>query len=176
MIASVVIAVLAALMVLFLIRLATGRSITGTRNYDTEPDLRPVDVNAFRNLVDPEEREYLRQRLPPAEFRRIQRKRLRAAIEYIAGSAHNAAVLVRVGEAARASSDQATAAAADKLIANAISLRIYALRAIPRLYLEMLVPEAGGSHLQVADGYEQLTRLALHLGLRHPMRKASAAL
>jgi len=175
-IASVILAVLAVLLLVFLLRLAKGQSVPAGIAKNAAEHLRPVDVNAFRNLVDPEEREYLRQRLPQAEFRRIQRERVRAAIDYIASSAHNAAILIRVGEAARASADPATAEAAARLIADALSLRIYALRTIPRLYLEMMVPGTGGTPLGVADGYEQMTRLAVHLGLQHPLGKVSSAL
>ena len=33
--------------------------------------IEPIDIEAFRNLVDPTENEYLRRRLPAAEFRRF---------------------------------------------------------------------------------------------------------
>ena len=33
--------------------------------------IQPVDVEAFRNLVNPAEDEHLRRRLPPAEFRQF---------------------------------------------------------------------------------------------------------
>lgn len=173
---SIIIAVLAASIVLFLIRLAKGHFVPPMLVDNAADHVRAVDIDAFRNLIDPEEREYLRQRLPPPDFRRIQRARLRAAVEYIACAAHNAAVLVRVGEAALRSGDQATVAAATKLIDNAIRLRIYALQAIPRLYLEMILPGTGGSPLRVVESYEQIARQVVLLGLRHPTRRISAAL
>ena len=35
--------------------------------------IHPVDVVAFRNLIDPEEEDFLRRSLPPAEFRKMRR-------------------------------------------------------------------------------------------------------
>src|SRR5437879_12714524 len=40
--------------------------------------LEPIDIEAFRNLVDPRENEHLQRRLSPAKFRKVQRERLRA--------------------------------------------------------------------------------------------------
>ena len=37
--------------------------------------IQPIDVAAFRNLVDPAEDAYLRRRLPAAEFRLVRRER-----------------------------------------------------------------------------------------------------
>ncbi|MFZ0802262.1 MAG: hypothetical protein WAN70_08850, partial [Terriglobales bacterium] len=79
---SIIIAILA-LSVPVVIRLAKGRGMPQVE------DIRSVDLRAFRNLTDPEEEEYLRLNLPPADFRRIQRERLRAAVEYIRCAAFN---------------------------------------------------------------------------------------
>src|SRR5271156_1715688 len=102
--------------------------------------IRSVDIDAFRNLIDPEEEDFLRRRLPPAEFRKIQRERLRAAVEYVSCAAQNAVILLRLGEAARGSPDPATAEAAEKLVDHAIRLRLYAFQAIPRLYIGIVFP------------------------------------
>jgi len=138
--------------------------------------LRPVDLGAFRNLMDPEEEEYLRLKLDPAEFRRIQRERLQAAVEYVKCAAFNAGVIMQFAEAARHSSDPSTAQAAVRLIENAIRLRTYAFQAIPRLYLGILFPGRRISPAQVAESYEQMTRQVVVLGLQYPTGEISAAL
>jgi len=138
--------------------------------------LRPVDIEAFRNLIDPDEEEYLRTRLSPVEFRKIQRERMRAAVECVSCAARNAMVLSRLGHAARHSPDPATAAAAGKLIDEALHLRMYAFQAMPRLYLGILFPSRPMAPLRVAEGYEQMTRQVVLLGLQYPTRGASAAL
>src|ERR1700680_4628522 len=124
----------------FIIRLVRGRASTPEIVENPAEHIRSVDIEAFRNLVDPEEEEFLRGSLPPAEFRRIQRERLRAAVEYLSCAAQNAAILLRLADAGRHSSDPATAEAAEKLVDNAIRLRLYASLAIPRLYLGMILP------------------------------------
>ncbi|MGA8153641.1 MAG: hypothetical protein WB952_22015 [Terriglobales bacterium] len=138
--------------------------------------LRPVDIDAFRNLIDPAEDDFLRQRLPPAEFRKIQRERLQAAVEYISCAAQNAAILLRVGEAARRSPDPTTAEAAARLVDHAIRLRLYAFQAIPRLYVGMIFPGWHPSSLRVVESYEQVTREVVRLSLQYPVPGVSAAL
>jgi len=139
--------------------------------------IRTVDVEAFQNLVDPDEEEFLRTNLPPAEFRKIQRERLRAAVDYVSCAAQNAAILVRVADAGRRSPDLATAEAAEKLVDNAFRLRLYALHAIPRLYLGMIFPGSRISPARIAESYEQMTRQVVLLGcLQYPTRGVHAAL
>jgi len=166
---SIILAILA-LSVPVVIRLARGRANRGIEQ------IRSVDLRAFRNLMDPDEEQYLRRNLSPVEFRRIQRERLQAAVEYIKSAAFNAAVLMRFAETARHSPDPATAQAAGKLIDNAIRLRSYAFRAIPKLYLAMVFPGRGISPAPVAESYELMTRQVVLLGLQYPTGEISAAL
>jgi|SRR5271170_3425447 len=149
------------------------------RNRGTAPQIehiRSVDLLAFRNLMDPEEEEYLRCNLSPADFRRIQRERLSAAVEYIRCAAFNAAVLMRFAEAARRSPDPVTTQAAIRLIDNAIRLRGYAFRAIPKLYLAMVFPGRRIPSARVAESYELMTRQMVLLGLQYPSGEISRAL
>jgi hypothetical protein len=168
---SIILAMLAVTVPFIIIRVAKKRVIAPQIGH-----IRSVDLRAFRNLMDPEEEEYLRLRLPPAEFRRIQRERLRAAVEYIQCAASNAAVLMHLAETARRSSDPATAQAAIQLIDNAIRLRTYAFRAIPKLYLGMIFPGRRISSGRVAESYELMTRQVVLLGLQYPLGEISASL
>lgn len=173
---SIILAVLAILALIFLIRVAKGQAIALRIGENPAESIRFVDVEAFRNLIDPDEGEYLRRRLPSAEFRKVQRERLRAGAEYISCAAHNAAVLLRMAEAARLSSDPQVAAMAEKLVDNAIRLRLYAFQAIPKLYIAMILPLRPQSSVRVADRYEQMTRQVVLLGLQYPMRGVSNSL
>jgi hypothetical protein len=160
-----------------LVRLAKGRASASEVLENPTEHLRSVDIEAFRNLVDPGEEQFLRSNLAPAEFRKIQRERLRAAVEYVSCAAQNAGVLLRLADAGRRSSDPATAEAAEKLVNNALRLRLYALHTIPRLYLGMIFPGARISPVRIAESYEQMTRLVVLLGcLQYPTRGVSAAL
>lgn len=158
-----------------LLQLRRGRASRRAMENPTE-HLRYVDIAAFRNLIDPAEEDFLRSRLPPSEFRKIQRERLRAAVEYISCSAQNAAILLRMGEAACHSPDPATVEAAEKVVDQAIRLRLYAFQAIPRLYVGIIFPGWRASSLRVVETYEQVTRQVVRLGLQYPVGGVSAAL
>jgi hypothetical protein len=161
----------------FLITLAKGRASASKVLENPTEHIRAVDLAAFQNLVDPDEEAFLRTYLAPAEFRKIQRERLRAAVEYVSCAAQNAAVLVRLADAGRRSPDPATAEAAEKLVQNALRLRLYALHAVPRLYLGMILPGARISPAIIAERYEQMTRLVVLLGcLQYPTRGVATAL
>ncbi len=118
----------------------------------------PVDVAAFRNLIDPAEEDYLRERLPAGEFRAIQRERLRATLEYVRRTAYNAAILLRVGEAAGRDRNPEVAAAARALVNNALRLRVSAMLAMVVLYGRIVMPGARISVGRVTDAYENLTQ------------------
>jgi hypothetical protein len=177
MIITLILVLVAFLALGFLIRLTRGRAVTAEVLENPAEHIRAVDVEAFRNLVDPDEEEFLRANLLPAEFRGIQRERLRAAVEYVSCAAQNAGILLRLADAGRRSPDPATADAAQKLVDNALRLRLFALYAIPRLYLGMILPGPRIPSARVAESYEQMTRLVVMLGcLQYPTRGVSAAL
>ena len=117
----------------------------------------PVDIVAFRNLVDPAEEAYLRGHLSAGEFRRIQRKRILAAASYVHSAATNASVLLRVGQAARSSADPQVAAAARELVENALQVRVYSIYVAAKLYLAALLPGSSVSLSRVIDQYQNLT-------------------
>ncbi len=123
-----------------------------------------VDLHAFRNLTDPAEEEYLRSNLPAREFRRVQRMRMRAAAEYVKRAAHNASLLIRVGEAARQQSDAAIAEAGEKLANDALRLRTLAVWALGIFYVRMLLPNVDIKVSTLADRYQFLRERANDLG------------
>jgi hypothetical protein len=171
---SLILVGIVCLLLLYLLLAAARRSRKVLEN--PAQHLRPVDVEAFRNLIDPAEEEFLRNRLQPADFRMVQRERLAAAVEYIRGAARNASILLKVAEAARSSPDPAITQGAQSLIDEATRLRLYAFQTIPRLYVAMLFPGRHISPLRVAESYEQMTRQVASLGAQYPTRGVSAVL
>src|SRR6266851_7669501 len=168
----------AGLLGLFLILyLAKGLRSPGGDLGELVARLRPIDVNAFRNLIDQREEEYLRAHLPRREFRSIHRQRMRAAVEYVWCATRNTSILMSLGEAAKHSSDAAVVTAADKLIENAQRLRLYAIQAVPRMYVSMLFPSASKAPQFIAETYDTMVRQAVVLGcLQHPAGGMSSAL
>ena len=165
------------LALLLIIYLAKGHHSTGGDLDELASQLRPIDVHAFRNLIDQREEEFLRQRLPAHEFRSVHRERMLAAVEYVWCAAQNAAILIRLGEVAKLDSDPAISAAAGKLVDNALRLRLYAFQAIPRLYLGILFPHTSLKPYFIAETYDIMTRQVVMLGcLHYPTRGMSSAL
>jgi hypothetical protein len=172
---SLIFAMLGLLALIFVLYFAYSHHAPKSNLDELASQLRPIDVDAFRNLIDEREEEFLRERLPGSEFRSIMRERKLAAVEYIWCATHNAGILIRLGEAARQNPDPAVAAVADKLYNNALRLRLYAFQVLPRLYLGMLIPRAGLGPCPVADTYDTMTHQAMTLGcLQYPSRRASA--
>ena len=131
----------------------------------------PVDLEAFRNLTEPSEEEFLRSNLPSAQFRTIQRERLRASIDYLGEVSHNAGILLQLGQLARRSPDEGIAAAGKRLTDNALRTRLYSMMAICKLGVRYVFPEAVLRPDEIIDRYEQVTEEAVRLGrLQYPDR------
>jgi hypothetical protein len=176
MITTIILVSAALVTLLVLLRLAQKRALAFRWLQAPATYLRSVDLEAFRNLIDPSEEQFLRAHLPPAEFRRIQRQRLRATVQYVSAVAHNAKVLLRLGQAARLSSDPSIAAAAENLVETALQLRFTAFRSLALLYWRIILPGRHASLAPVAEGYEQITGQVVMLGLRYPLRGVSEGL
>jgi hypothetical protein len=143
------------------------------RRNDTElsQQLQSVDLEAFRNLTDPAEEQYLRDRLPPAKFRMIQRERLRAAIEYAGGVSHNASVLLSLGQTARQNRDLLIADAGRELVDEALRLRLYSVLTISKLWIRFLFPDTDFQPSPIVDRYQYVADGAIKLGrLQYPNR------
>jgi hypothetical protein len=131
--------------------------------------LQPIDVAAFRNLVDPAEDAYLRGRLPAAAFRTVQRQRLLAAAGYVKTANRNAAILILMGQEALASSNVHTAEAARQLVENALLLRQNATIAMLKIYVALAWPHSILGSIPVVQRYERLNVSAMLLGrLQNP--------
>jgi hypothetical protein len=166
---AVFIVIAAALALGIILRLAISQSLQTRRSAGLARALRPIDIEAFRNLINPAEDEYLRRRLPAREFRSVRRKRLRAMASYVQVVANNAAVLVRIGEAALASGDGRITEAATQLVNEALLLRRNTAVALARIYLALAWPNSGFAAVRVVDRYEQLSGAAMLLGrLQNP--------
>jgi hypothetical protein len=173
---TLILVLLAVLALLFLLRLAKGRGLAIKNVEGLAGRILPVDIEAFRNLIDPTEEEFLRINLPRAEFKRIQRERLRAALDYVSAAAHNASVLIRTGEAARLSPDASIAEAGTKLVDSGIRLRLYSFQAKARLYLGIALPGVRISTVGLAESYERMTGLVFLLNrLQSSSRRVPAA-
>ena len=167
MILAIFLIVASALALVLILTLSLSRSLQVSSNGPTA--LQPIDVEAFRNLVDPTEDEYLRRRLLPAEFRTVRRERLRAVAAYVRTVATNAALLVHIGQNALASTDTQTAQAARQLVNEALLLRRNATLVLMKIYVLLAWPNSGLLAAPILHGYEQMSGAAMLLGrLQNP--------
>jgi hypothetical protein len=171
----IVIAAVIALAVI--LRTAVSRSLQPSQASKLPARIQPIDVEAFRNLVDPAEDDYLRRRLHPARFRQVRRARLLAMAAYVKAASRNADVLVQIGQAALATNDAHAAPAGRQLAEQAMLLRRNATLALIRIYVALAWPNSGLAASRIADRYEQLNGAAMLLGrLQDPAVRLSAAL
>lgn len=166
---AIFLVVVAALALIFIVSVTVSRSLQLFSGTSLATQIRPLDVEAFRNLVDPAEDEYLRLLLPAAKFRVVRRERLRAAAAYVQVAGSNAAILVRIGQAALTTEDARTADAARRLVENALLLRRNAAFALVRIYVALAWPTSGPAADPVLRSYEELNGAAMLLGrLQNP--------
>jgi hypothetical protein len=152
-----------------ILRLAVKQTLQAKGSANLAATIQPLDLPAFRNLINPAEDEYLRRRLPSPQFRMVRRERLRAMAAYASVAGRNAAVLVRVGEAALASGDPRIAEAAHQLVNDALQLRRNTTMALVRIYWALAWPYSDFAAVRVVDRYEQVSGTAMLLGrLQNP--------
>ncbi len=166
---AIVLVVFAALALVFVLGVAVSRSLRISAGSGAAGTIQPIDVEAFRNLMDPAEEDYLRRRLPASEFRRVQRQRLRAMAVYVETAGRNAAVLVLMGQSALAAGDAQTVEAARRLVDNALLLRRNSALAMVKIYAALAWPTFGLTARPIVLEYERLSGTAMLLGrLRNP--------
>jgi hypothetical protein len=170
MILAIIIVISAVLALAIILSVAVTRSLRVQESTGTAVAIRPIDIEAFRNLIDAAEDNYLRRRLPPARYRAVRRDRLRAMAAYVHIAKSNAAVLVQVGGAALASGDPQLAGAAQQLVNDALLLRRNTTVALMRIYLALAWPNSGFAAVRVVQRYEQVSGAAMLLGrLQNPV-------
>ena len=146
----------------FLVRTARGSSFAISRVEELPEYTTPLDLEAFRNLMSEREEEFLRENLPAQVYRRVQRLRLRAGVEYVRRATENAAVLLRLGESARRSPDPEVARAAQQLVSNAVMLRLMGFATLLQLRSRMILP---GSQLSVSNLISRYERVVERVAL-----------
>lgn len=166
---AIVLVVTSVLALGIILRLAIKGSLQLKRSGDPTVSVCPIDIEAFRNLIDPGEEDYLRRRLPPGDFRAVRRERLRAMAAYIRVAGSNATVLARAAETAFGNADAATAQAAQALLGDALLLRRNSAYALVQIYVALAWPGMGLAGENVLTRYERMSGSAMLLSrLQNP--------
>ena len=170
-----VILIVGAVATLASVGFAVSQALRPASKAALEAQLEPIDVAAFRNLIDPAEDEYLRQHLSAAQFRLTQRARLRARAAYVRVARRNAIVLNRMAQTALATSsarptnDVRIRETALRLGNDARLLQRNAEFALLRIIADWAWPHRSTATAGILDRYERLSDSAMLLGrLRNP--------
>ncbi len=136
-----------------------------SRRNDLAPavELTLVDLEAFENLTDPEEEAYLRLNLSAAEFRSVQRLRIRVAKMYVAAMSKNASSLASVGQSARYHSSPEIAASGQNLVQQAIRLKVWCVLSATRLNAALAFPTVLSPSSAIANRYLAVKHMAASL-------------
>jgi hypothetical protein len=133
------------------VRRGTAQAVS--RVEDLESKLESVDLLAFQNLIDPEERRLLQERLSPRVYRRMQRLRTRAAIAYVEAVYRNAGLTIRLAEHLSRSPQPEIREEAMRIQALSIRSRFLALNSLIRLNASLVFPAFTASLREVTEGY-----------------------
>ena len=134
-----------------------------------------VDVPALRTLMDREDEQFLRNRLPRARFTRLKRKRILVTFRYVGRISSNSAVVMRLGESARLSTNPEVAQAAVQVTEMAAQIRMQCLVAFAKLTAEFAVPALQLTPAALAPAYQTLRENLMRLGALETQNVAPAA-
>lgn len=166
---GIILVFVAALALVVILRIAISRSLAVSVKADLAGQIQPIDIEAFRNLVDPEENSFLRRRLSAGAFRAVQRERLHAMAAYLRIVGRNADILIRFSQSALNSSDPRTVEAARQLVDQALLLRRNVIFALARIYVALAWPTSALAAAPLVDRYERMSGSAMLLGrLQNP--------
>jgi hypothetical protein len=141
-----------------LFRVARGRAREIHAAQEFPARVTPVDLEAFLNLLDPEDDAFLSGALPAQSYEILRRMRIRAAIAYLECAADNAAVIIRLAQ-----SLAPAPALSQPLVNDALRLRLLCKLAICRLHWEFFFPAAWGRMVLLAEDYRALSGRAADL-------------
>lgn len=118
---------------------------------------RSIDIKAFRTLIDRDDENFMRVKLSRrSNFFRFKRQRIRVTWAYVARMSGNAAAVLRLGEAARVSSDPRVSQQAAQAIELATQIRIQCLVAYAKMAAEFAFPSLQLTPTLLESKYESL--------------------
>jgi hypothetical protein len=136
----------------------------------------PVDLTAFRTLMDRDDELFLRGKLPRSKFSQLKRQRIRVVLRYVGRIAHNASAVLHMGEAARLSPTPEVAHAAAQVMELATQIRIQCLVAMGKLALEYAMPSLQLTPGMLAPKYQSLRDNVSRLGALQTQNPAPLAI
>ena len=149
MITVIVVALALCAVVLFYMAVRSRRKQAGVA-------IHPVDLKAFRTLMDRDDELFLRASLPRGKFFHLKRERIRVTLGYVSRIAANASAVVRMSEASRLSPMPEVAAAATQVMELATQIRMQCILAMTKLSLEYAIPSLQFTPAMLVPKYQTL--------------------
>lgn len=135
-----------------------------SRRKNASQAVRPVDLKAFRTLMDRDDELFLKEHLSRFRFSRLKRRRVAVTMRYVGRIANNASIVMRLGAAARLSPEPEVARTAAQITELASQLRLQCLLALAKLSLELAVPSLQLKPSVLAPEYQKLRENVSRLG------------
>lgn len=157
MITIIVIALALCAVVLFYLAVRSRRKHAGQ-------SIRPVDLQAFRVLMDRDDETFMRKKLPRSTFSQLKRLRIRVTLRYVTRIAANASAVLHIGETARLSSSPEVAETAAQAMELAGQIRLQCLLAMAKLSVEYAVPSLQLTPAMLVPKYQSLKENVSRLG------------
>ena len=140
----------ALLLVLWIVRGGSKRS----SGKQSSLRFHPVDLAAFRNLLSPEEDDFLRSALKTIHYHKVRRARVRAVQQYLLWIAANCATLLALLRLKVSAPDT------EGIVHHALKLRVISLGFWLLLWIELLLPGIEVRPAAAIRRYEDVWRFA----------------
>lgn len=137
--------------------------------------VRTVDLDAFRTLMDRDDEEFLRKRLPRSEFVPLKRHRIAVTLRYVRRIAKNSAIVLQIAEVQRQDANVEVAQAASQVVDMATQIRMQCMVAFAKLTAEFLFPSLQLTPAMLAPSYQALREKVVRLGSLQPQNSAPLA-
>ncbi len=143
-------------------------ALRSRRRHIAERGVLPLDLNAFYSLMDRQDEDFLRRKLPRNEFFRLKRSRIQVAWKYVNRISNNSAAVLRGAGMARLDADPNVAEAAAQVTDLATQIRTQCLVAFAKLAAEFVFPSLQLNPAMLAAKYESLQQNISRLQALHP--------
>jgi len=119
-----------------------GRAAAIATAEDFEAQVKQVNLEALQNLMSSQDEAFLKATLSAADYREVEKARIRAALDYVGAISWNAAVFMRAAQVLRQHRSPDVVAAAALISKEALELRVLSIAAELLLTLRLVIPVA----------------------------------
>lgn len=131
-------------------------ALRARRKHVAERGMQPLDLSAFSTLIDRQDEDFLRERMPRGQFFHLKRLRISVTWKYVNRISDNSAAVLRMVSIASQDADSNVAEAAAQVANLATQIRAQCLLAFAKLAVEFVFPSLQLSPAVLAPKYESL--------------------